>query len=74
MTARPDLLAGRRLPYLRAYFRQTWDIARQNVRIRKEYQTAVASSWADFLKVYRSFDGQDAMNHFTSAVIGRRVQ
>src|SRR5687768_11609750 len=69
-----DLLAEPRLPHLRAYFLQAPTITRQNVRIRKEYQTAVAGSWADILKVYRSFNGQDVMKCLAAAVIGRREQ
>jgi hypothetical protein len=74
MTALADLLAGPRLPYLRAYFRQTPAIARQNARIRKEYQMAVVASWADLLKVYRRFNGQDVMNRLAAKVIGRQEQ
>lgn len=68
MAALADLLAGPRLAYWRAYYQQAPAIARQNVRIRREYQTAVAGKWTDLVKVYRSFNGQDILNRLAGSM------
>ncbi len=65
------LLQGPWLRYLHGYYRQTPDIARQNVRVRQRYQIAATTDLRMRARAYLGFNGQDLMNRLAAAVLGR---
>ena len=56
------ILKGTRLAYLKAYYKLTYDISKQNIRVRKNFQNFQKLDLNNKIKVYRTANLQDLKN------------
>lgn len=56
------ILKGTRLAYLKAYYKLTYDISKQNIRVRKNFQNFQKLDLNNKIKIYRTANLQDLKN------------
>lgn len=64
-----EIFKASKMSYLKAYYNQAYDISKQNIKVRKEYQSIDKQSFKNKLLIYKTANMQDIKNRIAGVLL-----